>query len=83
MTWLSHHYFSLLPLLIFLLACSFHHRHRAQSIIQFQSLDQLEDEVTKGFYETTPPREGSRKRVVIMEVLCGNPNFKIFTGFSY
>ncbi|XP_019861631.1 PREDICTED: uncharacterized protein LOC109590143 [Amphimedon queenslandica] len=48
-----------------------HHRHRAQSIIQFQSLDQLEDEVTHGYYETTPTRQGSRKRVILIEILNG------------
>ena len=49
----------------------FRYRHRAQSIIQYQSLDQLEYEVTQGFYETTPSKNGSRKRVVAMEILYG------------
>ena len=51
------------------------HRHRAQSIIQWKSLDQLEKEAVKGLYENIDYRRGSSYRIILCEVVYGNDTY--------
>ncbi len=48
------------------------HRHRAQSIIQWKSLDQLEEEAVRGLYENIDYHRGSSYRIMLCEVVYGN-----------
>ena len=51
------------------------YRHRAQSIIQWKSLDQLEKEAVKGLYENIDYRRGSSYRIMLCEVVYGNDTY--------